>query len=189
MRIRTLTASWTALTIAAAVLGVSTPVNAEERVCRTTIGAITLDNVRVPANASCTLMRTRVKGTIKVERSATLRAEGVVVIGNVEGEGARNVMVLDTSRVGGSVKVVQGGSATVSNSHVDDNILYDTNRQPVRVRSTTVGGDVQAFQNRGGVEIRNNRIDGNLQCKANNPAPIGGNNVVQGNKQDQCSRL
>jgi hypothetical protein len=185
MKIRTLSA----LSIAAAVIGLATPAHAEERVCRSTLGAITLDNVRVPTGATCTLRRTRVKGTIKVERNATLRAEDVTVIGNVQAEGARNVMVLDTSRIGGSVQVKQGGAATVSDSRVEADILYDSNSQPVRALNNTVGGNIQAFQNRGGVDLRNNRIDGNLQCKANRPAPTGGNNRVQGNKEDQCARL
>jgi hypothetical protein len=163
--------------------------SAEERVCRGTIGAATLDNVRVPQNALCTLNGTRVKGTVKVERNARLIAKDVLVIGNVQGENARNVRVLDGSRVGGSVQVVQGGGATVADSRINGNILYDSNRAPLQVLRNRVGADVQAFQNRGGVLIRGNVIDGNLQCKANSPAPTGGNNVVQGNKEDQCRRL
>jgi hypothetical protein len=38
------------------VLGVATPVAiAEERVCRGTIGATTVDNLRVPSGATCKL--------------------------------------------------------------------------------------------------------------------------------------
>ena len=171
-----------ALSIPAAALG-------EERVCRGTIGARTLDNVRVPQGATCTLNGTLVKGTVKVETNAVLTANDVVVIGNVQGENARNVRILETSRVGGSVQVVQGGGATVADSRVNGDILYDENNAPVRVLRNRVGGNVQAFQNSGGVEIRRNVIDGNLQCKANNPRPTGGSNVVQGNKEDQCARL
>ena len=45
---------------------------AEERTCRGTLGAVTVDNLRVPAGATCTLNGTNVKGTVKVERNATL---------------------------------------------------------------------------------------------------------------------
>jgi hypothetical protein len=165
------------------------PVSAEERVCRGTIGAITVDNLRVPDYASCVLLGTRVKGTIKVEYGATLRAVDVVVIGNVQAENAKNVRVLEGSRVGGSVQVKQGGAATVSDSRVEGDIQYDSNSAMLRVLRNRVGGSVQAFQNVGGVEIRLNTIDGNLQCKENSPAPIGGRNVVGGNKEDQCARL
>src|SRR5919106_6559443 len=88
------------------------PASAEERVCRGALGAITVDNLRVPQDATCELTGTRVKGTIKVERNAVLRAARVRVIGNVQGENARNVVVRG-SRVGGSVQVVQGRAALV----------------------------------------------------------------------------
>ncbi|MBA3517244.1 MAG: hypothetical protein H0T75_06305 [Rhizobiales bacterium] len=167
----------------------SVPALAEERVCRGTIGATTLDNVRVPQNATCVLNRTRVKGTITVQSNARLFASGVVVIGNVQGENARNVVVDDGSRVGGSVQVVQGLAATVADSRIDGSIQTESNDQAIRVLRNRVGSDVQAFQNTGGVQISRNVIDGNLQCKENRPRPTGGGNVVQGNKEDQCARL
>lgn len=162
---------------------------AEERVCRGQIGARTVDNLRVPDGASCWLRGTKVKGTVKVESRATLRADGVIVIGNVQGENARSVVVQEGSRVGGSVQVVQGGGATVANSRVNGDIYYDDNGAPLRVVRNRVGGNVQAFQNTGGVVIRGNTIKGNLQCKANSPRPTGGGNIVGGNKEDQCARL
>ena len=163
--------------------------SAEERTCRGTIGATTLDNVRVPQNAECVLKGTYVKGTVKVERSATLRAESVRVIGNVQGENARRVNVVKSSRVGGAVQVVQGGAAKVADSRVTGDILYDENAAFLEILRNRVNGDVQAFQNTGGVQISRNAIDGNLQCKENRPRPTGGGNVVQGNKEDQCARL
>jgi len=162
---------------------------AEERTCRGTLGKITVDNLRVPPSATCTLNGTRVKGTIKVEVGATLRSAGIIVIGNVQAENARHVGVLDSSRVGGSVQLKQGGSATVSDSHVNGDIQYESNKAQLRALRNRVGGNIQAFQNRGGVEIRKNVIDGNLQCKSNNPRPVGGGNIVGGNKEDQCARL
>ncbi|HEX5955039.1 MAG TPA: hypothetical protein VFY37_03810 [Solirubrobacterales bacterium] len=162
---------------------------AEETVCRGALGAVTVDNLLVPQGANCALTGTRVQGTIKVQRNAALNAAGVRVIGNVQGENARNVVVRGGSRVGGSVQVVQGQAATVRDSVVTQDILYDHNRAALRAISNTVGGNIQAFQNTGGVQISFNRVNGNLQCKENVPPPTGGGNVVQGNKEDQCARL
>jgi hypothetical protein len=162
---------------------------AEETVCRGTIGAKTLDNVKVPQDEACTLKGTKVKGTIKVNKGARLEAIDVNVIGNVQGENARNVIVRKNSRVGGSVQVVQGKKATVAGSNVKGDILYDDQSGEVIVSGTSVGGNVQAFQNTGGVHIQDNVIDGNLQCKENKPAPTGGNNEVKGSKEDQCKNL
>lgn len=145
------------------------PAFADERSCRGALGKITVDNLRVPQGATCTLTGTRVKGTITVARRATLYARGVRVIGNVQAENHRRVTLTRGSRVGGSLQVKQGGSATVTGS--------------------TFGSDVQFFENSGAIRIASNRVDGNLQCKENRSQPTGGANVVQGNKEDQCGRL
>jgi hypothetical protein len=163
--------------------------SAEERTCRGSLGAVTVDNLRVPQGASCTLTGTRVKGTIKVERAATLRAQAVRVIGNVQGENAARVNVTQGSRVGGSVQIKQGGAAKVLDSFVNADIQYDANSGALEASRNDVGGSIQVFQNTGGVHISRNTVDGNLQCKENRPAPTGGGNVVQGNKEDQCARL
>jgi hypothetical protein len=161
----------------------------EERACRGTIGVVTVDNLRVPQGATCTLNGTFVKGTVKVERGATLHAFDIRVIGNVQAENARLVVVREGSRIGGSVQIVHGGAAQILGNRINGDILFDDQDRALRANRNVVGGNLQAFQNTGGVEIRNNRIDGNLQCKANNPAPVGGGNIVQGNKEDQCRRL
>src|SRR5688500_18417024 len=66
---------------ATAVLAV--PALADERSCRGMLGKISVDDLRVPQGATCTLTGTRVKGTITVARRATLYARGGRVIGNV----------------------------------------------------------------------------------------------------------
>jgi hypothetical protein len=178
-----------AILVAAAVTTIPQVARADETVCRGTIGGKTLDNVKVPKGKSCVLNGTKVKGTIKVNGGARLEAINVNVIGNVQGENARNVIVRGKSRVGGSVQVVQGKKAKVANSSVKGDVLYDDQSGRVVVRGTAVEGNVQAFQNNGGVHIQGNVIDGNLQCKENNPKPTGGNNKVNGNKEDQCKNL
>ena len=176
------------LAVAGGLLAVPSAM-AEEFTCRGTVGATTLDNVRVPQGATCVLEGTKAEGTVKVERNATLKAKHVRVIGNVQGENARLVKVIRNSRVGGSVQVVQGRSAVIRGSRVNADILYDDNNRSVRAVNNQVGGNIQAFQNSGGVRIARNTVDGNLQCKENHPKPTGGGNTVHGNKEDQCSRL
>jgi hypothetical protein len=176
------------LTLGAFLLVAAAPASvlAEERTCRGTMGAVTVDNLRVPDGATCTLNGTKIKGTLKVETGATLKAYGIRVIGNVQGENSQRVVVKAGSRIGGSFQVVQSRVAKLLDSHVNGDILIDENRGINEIRRNIVGEDVQAFQNSGGVEIFGNRIEGNLQCKANSPRPVGDNNVVHGVKQDQC---
>lgn len=171
------------------ILAGSTQALAEERRCTGSLGAITLDNVLVPANATCTLTGTRIKGNIVVKSGGALVANRVVVIGSVQAEGAKSVTVRRSSRVGGSIQAVQGGAAVVANSSIDGSIQLESNRRMLRVLNNSVGADVQLFQNTGGAEVSDNRIDGNLQCKENVPKPTGSGNTVQGNREDQCAKL
>lgn len=190
MRGRRLMVLTTAVAVAAGISGgLPATAQAEERVCRGSIGARTLDNVRVPAGATCRLTGTYVRGTITVRRGATLVATTVRVVGNVQGENARNVVVQRRSRVGGSVQVKQGRSATVRGTRVIGDIQYDANRGYLRANANRVGGSIQIVGNSGGAEIFRNVVNGNLQCKENRPRPRGGGNTVGGNKEDQCSRF
>jgi hypothetical protein len=160
---------------------------AEERTCRGELGAITVDNLRVPEGAHCTLNRTQVKGAIEVESRASLNARGVRVVGNVQAENAQQVSVSQSSRIGGSVQVKQGGSASVLNSTVEGDIQYDANSSSLRVNDNKVSAHVQVVGNQARAEIYRNAIDGNLQCKENSPRPAGNNNRVRGDKEDQCA--
>jgi hypothetical protein len=164
------------------------PAAADERVCRGSIGAETVDDLRVPDGASCQLTGTRVEGNIVVGTGSTLTARSVRVDGNVQAEGHRSVDVRD-SRVGGSVQVKQGASATVYRTAITGDLQYDANDRRLVAHSNPVGGNIQIVGNRGGVDVSANRVDGNLQCKENSPPPTGGANVVRGSAEDQCARL
>ena len=157
--------------------------------CQGSIGAVAVDNLLVPQGTTCTLDGTTVNGTIKVENGASLTAQRVTVIGNLQAEGASFVEVLAGSTVGGSIQLKQGGSARVENVIVNGDIQFESNNGVLSAAGNQVGGNVQVFQNVGGASIAGNTINGNLQCKENNPSPVGGNNVVQGNKEDQCAGL
>jgi hypothetical protein len=170
------------------VLSTAPPAQAEETTCRGTMGARTVDNLRVPQGKSCTLNGTRIKGTLKVERGATLNASNIRVTGNVQAENHKYVSLVE-SIVGGSVQFDQGGAFRVTTTRVVGSIQVKANSGQSLLRSNRVNQDIQVFNHRNGIGIRANRIDGNLQCKANSPAPTGGGNIVQGNKEDQCKRL
>lgn len=176
------------LTLAVFILA-SSVAFAEEITCSGTMGAVTVDNLRVPPDATCNLDRTLVEGNIKVETNATLYATNVNVIGNVQAENAAQVEVLPGSVVGGSIQIVQSGGARIDSVRIDSDLFFDTNNGYITATENQIGGNLQAFQNTGSLSITNNVIDGNLQCKENDPRPTGGGNLVQGNKEDQCADL
>ena len=164
---------------------------AEEWVCRGTLGATTVDNLRVPQDATCKLNGTKVEGTVKVESGAKLYAEGIRVIGNVQSEGFEVVSLRSGSRVGGSVQLENGssgGTGKVISTRVNGDLQFFSNKARMVARSNTILANFQAESNTGGLVIRNNTISENLQCKQNNPPPTGGGNTA-GDKEDQCARL
>jgi hypothetical protein len=164
------------------------PAMAEEFVCTGNVGSVSLDNIFVPDGATCTLDRTRAKGNIVVGTAASLYARSISINGNIQAEGAQLVNVTGTSSVGGSVQLVQGGSATLTKVNIKGSLQMESNNGLLKANDNTIGADLQAFQNSGGVTLNRNRIDGNLQCKENVPAPKGSGNRAD-SKEDQCARL
>lgn len=189
---------------------------AEETICRGRLWHVTVDNLRVPEGGTCTLQGGHVKGTIKVEARATLHAYEVRVVGNVQAENARLVLIIRSPRIGGSVQVKQGGSAMLLHSTVEGDVQFEANnkkllviniddpgvpvifRNSLRANDNNVGGNVQVIGNQASVQIYRNVIDGNLQCKENRSPQRGsvsaefyffegGDNKVRGSKEDQCS--
>jgi hypothetical protein len=178
---------------------------AEETVCRGRLWHVTVDNLRVPEGETCTLNGGHVKGTVEVEAKATLQAHEVQIVGNVQAENARLVLIIRARRIGGSVQVKQGGSAMLLHSTVEGDVLYEANNQKLlviniddpgvplifrnslRANFNNVGGNVQVIGNQARVQIYHNVIGGNLQCKENRPPLAGKGNQVGGIKEDQCS--
>lgn len=167
----------------------SPPFNVDRYVCRDVqLGAVTLDNVQVPAGATCALIGSRVEGTVTIERGAFLEATGVSVDGNIQSEGAANVLVDGQSIVDGSIQLEQGQSATLLDVQVNSDIQLISNAGFLRVERNRVGGNIQVRQNTGGVTLVSNTAVGNLECQANQPPPTGSGNVAA-TKEDQCSAL
>jgi len=188
----TLLAAVFALALAvSALLAVAPAAQAEERVCRGTIGATTVDNLLVPQGATCTLNDTRVEGTVQVQRNATLFANGIRVKGNVQSEGFKNIVLRQDSVVVGSVQLengLRGGSGRVLNTRINGDLQFFSNDARMIARGNTILANFQANQNKGGLVIENNRIAENLSCQSNNPPPVGGGNTA-GDKEGQCARL
>ena len=183
-RIRTMIGA-VALTVALSIVA-APAAYAEEYVCTSSIGAITVDNLFVPAGRSCTLTGTVVQGNIVVGTNASLTASNVRVNGSVQAVGGKNVVVRRGSRVNGDVQLKQGGSANIANTTIGGTLLFQSNLRALKANANSIGGDLQAFQNRGGASITRNVINGNLQCKENAPAPTGFGNTAT-SKEDQCA--
>lgn len=172
-----------------AVTAMSAPSRAEDVNCPPGLGATTIDG-NVLVTGICELNGTVVIGNVFVYSGGSLTSRNARIDGNIQADDAGDILVED-SFVGGSIQLdrLVGDDASIVNSEVIGSVQLNDNRSALRVDTTTVGADVQAFANSGGVVFSGNTIDGNLQCKDNAPAPTGTNNTVGGNAEDQCETL
>jgi cytoskeletal protein CcmA (bactofilin family) len=159
----------------------------EDYTCTSSLGDVTVDDLYVPSNASCTLNGTYVMGNIDVDSNATLYAYGVRVDGNIQADRAAQVEVYPGSYVGGNIQVDYSGGLLVNSVNIGGNLQAFDNWGSQSYSANIIGGDLQAFDNSGGVSVLNNTIYGNLQCKENYPPPTGSGNIVHGDMEDQCA--
>ncbi|KNZ31435.1 MAG: hypothetical protein AD742_15530 [Methylibium sp. NZG] len=166
----------------------SPPLSGNVTCVNLTIGAIRLDSVIVPSGASCTLLGTTLNGTIEVGATSRLIAENVNVTGDLKSDGAAELRVSGTSRVGGSVQVQRGAGASLSGLSVTGDMQIDAMTGPTAASGNRITGNMQVVGNRGGVTLTSNTMGGVMQCKENLPAPTGSRNVAT-LKEDQCVGL
>jgi hypothetical protein len=165
------------------------PATPDDKTCRGTIGAATVERVRVPVGAYCLLAGTTVKGSVTVLRNATLVAGGVDIRGSVHARKAKSVSVIVESRIGGSVRVESSARAVVTASRIGGSVRLTSNRGQVNVARARVQGDVELVSNVGRSTVTRNDVGGDLRCSANRPPPKGSGNRVGGARRGQCARL
>ena len=121
----TLAASGLVLTAAVAT---APSAAAGDRTCRGTIGKVTVDDVKVPKGATCTLKGTRVKGNITVGSKAVLKGHNMRVDGNIQLEQGRG-LTLNRNIVDGDIQVFsnRSGYKNIYSNRVDGNLQCKSN--------------------------------------------------------------
>jgi hypothetical protein len=144
------------------------------------IGAVTVDNVEVPAGMTCQLDGTTVTGSVKALGGAILLAgNGVQVAGSIVGDDAHYVELTGaTSRVAGNLEVKKGGGGVLASAEVGGTVVFEEASGPVSIGGARAGGGMKVVKNLGGATVANNTVLGALQCFDNAPAPaVGGNSA------------
>lgn len=149
---------------------------------------LNLDSVIVPDNASCTLIGSTMNGTVQLGNNARLVAQDLNITGNLIADGAAELSISGSSRVGGSVQLNGGAGASISGVNIGGSLQIDAMPGAVTASGNQIGGNVQAIANLGGVTLTNNTMAGVLQCLGNQPAPTGSGNVAA-QKEGQCTGL
>lgn len=153
-----------------------------------TLAGLNLDSIIVPDNANCTVIGSRMNGSVEVGANARLNAIDVFITGNLLSDGAAELNVSGASTVGGSVQVQRGTSASISGLSATGSLQINAMSGPVSASGNSFGGNGQIMFNRGGVTLNGNAFSGVMQCKQNLPAPTGSGNTAS-QKQDQCVGL
>jgi PAP2 superfamily len=156
--------------------------------CRdTTLGAQTVANVTIPADARCLLLGTRVEGNIALGSGAALQASGAVIAGNVQGQGTADVRLAGGS-LDGSVQILSGRAVTLLGVRINGSVQLRQASERMRLQDLVVAGDIQLLSNRGPIILNANRAQGNLQCSGNQAGIVGSGNQAQ-SREGQCSAL
>lgn len=153
-----------------------------------TIGALRLDNVDVPDNASCTLVGTIINGTLAVGANARLIAQNINITGDLTSDSAAVLSVSGTSAVGGTVQVQRGPGADLRDIAITGDLQIDAMTGPVYAFGNKVLGNLLATANRGKLILAGNQMGGAMQCTDDLPAPTGAGNIAS-LKQGQCAGL
>jgi cytoskeletal protein CcmA (bactofilin family) len=184
-------------------------------VCDGALSGVTVGDVTVPYNTSCTLTNVVVEGTITGElNSRTITLDRTAVSGDVVTAGRR--LVATTAAVGGDVVATESRlGVVVSQSVVRGDLTAFAIQGELRIGSlesarygNVIGGtlkvdtafvdgvvarnvvaeDLLLTGNQAAVEVRRNVVRGALDCQDNVPDPVGGSNLA-GSKLGQCSAL
>jgi hypothetical protein len=112
--------------------------------CEATVTGVTVDDVVVPANGSCTLIDSAVAGNVFVSSNAFFQASNTDIGGKVRGDHALTVFIDTDSTVGRSVKTHETTQVFVFNATVGGDIEVDGTDEVVQICGTTVtDGDIE----------------------------------------------
>ena len=184
-------------------------------VCDGALSGVTVGDVTVPYNKSCTLTNVVVEGNVTGRlNSRTITLDRTAVSGDVVTTGRR--LVATTAAVGGDVVATESGQGVVvSQSAIRGDLTATAIQGELRIGSlesarygNVVGGTLKvdtAFVdgvvarnvvagslflagNQATIEVRRNVVRGALDCQDNVPDPVGGSNLAS-SKLGQCSAL
>jgi hypothetical protein len=184
----------------AAVLVAASPAAAKKSFqCNGTYTDVSAKSVLVPANGSCHLIDSNVKGKVTALGGSYFQATGTKVGGDVKGKEAQTIFVEAHSSVGGSVRADKTVQVFLFDSKVRRDIAIKGATDQVDICGMTIRkgnvdvrnsgtdiliGDPQAVDcggnlvKKGNVRVRDNVTDVELVVRGNR---IGGNLRVSGN--------
>jgi hypothetical protein len=127
----------------ALLLPASFVVLAEEITCRGSMGPRTVDNLRVPQNASSvTVTNSVVGGSIQIKQGGAARIYKVRIKGDILFDSNKRALSATYNKVGGNLQAFQNrGGVTISYNTIDGNLQCKANRPAPTGRKNVVHGN------------------------------------------------
>ena len=171
--------------------------------CDSALASTTVGPLVVPAGATCTLTDVVVDGNIRIMAGGALLTHGSTLQGNVMGNGARTVQLINTDVVGNGTtgnidlsgtqeSIIIGSDGCAVDPATGNNINLFGNDGPIAICYMTVGESINLKNNHDRIGVFHNTI-GNPLIVQNNDAPFvrlrdnevgvtgGGSMIVQNN--------
>jgi hypothetical protein len=177
-----------AVVATSAGLGVmSTSVGATTNQCTGTVTGGTKFSFTVPKGAACTLVGTRVAGSIDVKEGGYLQLTRATVAGNITAKGAQTVFIDSGTQIAGSLSADSTAQVFVFGTSMSGNIDVDRASEAVQLCGLSLSGNVKIERSgqdilvgdpqavdcpgntiRGNLDVIDNRTDNELIVKGNN---------------------
>jgi hypothetical protein len=179
-----------AAAVATAGIGVmSSSAGAAGTPCTGTVNGGTKYNLTVPAGAACTLVGTRIAGSIEVKEGGYLQLTGATLAGDITATGAQTVFIDTGTQIAGSLTATSTAQVFVFDTSMAGNVNVKQASQAVQLCGLSLAGNVKV--ERSGqdiligdpltVDCPGNTIHGNLDVLDNstfNELVVRGNTVV-----------
>jgi hypothetical protein len=179
--------------------------------CSGTVTSEKVGSLYVPANKSCTIKSTVVKGDIVLQHGASLRMTFSQVTGGIASAGNDTSIDVGFSAIGTGISTTLGkslnivrsdingavkatlvsGKTTIAYSRIDGDVNVEEGEQQNRIVHNVVGGDLTVnyvtVSSGNSAIIINNSVSGALTCLYNKPAPVAKNNSADEGLLGQCA--
>ena len=171
-----------AVAAAAATLGVAPAQAVPATACASPLASTTVGSLVVPAGETCNLTDVVVDGNIRIMSGGALLTHGSTLQGNVMGNGARTVQLIDTDVVGNGTtgninlngtkrRITIGSDGCAVDPGTGNNISLFGNHGLIAICYMTVGETIDLKNNDGRIGVFHNTV-GNPLIVQNNVAPF-----------------
>jgi hypothetical protein len=150
--------------------------------CRGSVEGPVVAAVTVPRGATCHLADLRVRGEVRILPGGILEGRGIWIGGDLVGEDAVLVTLMEESVVEGQVTAHRPARITLDSTEIAGGLHVEGTGYPIRISRSRVGGDTH-LRGAQDIEIVQNRLDGHLLVEGGPGTLLLRGNEIRGTVQ------